>query len=714
MHRVLLPTLLVLLSWMPSATCQELRVLTYNIHHGEGTDGKFDLDRIAKLISAQEPDLVALQEIDVETARASGVDQAAKLAKLTGMHYAFGRFMKYDGGEYGQMVLSKYPILRQLNLRLPDGHEPRAMLVIEVKLPQFTTPAFFAGNHLYGTNEQRLAQAQILQAHFKGLKAPVILAGDFNSTPTSPPMRLLKEAGWIDPTLSSDAHTFPSDKPRIEIDYVLHRPQKAFSFVSSQVIDEPVASDHRPVLTVLETTEKAAPYNVLFIISDDLTSTALSCYGNQACQTPNIDAIAARGTRFTRAYCQGTYCGPSRASLMSGYYPHATGVLGYKNPRPQIGDRETWPQLFKNNGYHTARVSKIYHMGVPGGVEQGKSEEQLHGADDEASWTERFNSPGPEWMAAGDGETLEGNPDGKRPVVGGNTFVVVEADGDDLVHSDGKTAQKAAQLIERNKDKPFWLGVGFVRPHVPFVAPRKYYEPFKPYDSNTLPEKYPGDWKDIPKAGINYKTSENMKMDLRRQQKAAGGYYASVAYMDAQVGVVMEALKKADLDDKTIVIFTSDHGYHLGEHDFWAKVSLREESASVPLIIAMPGKKPAVCHSLVELLDLYPTTAALCGLPVADRLQGENIASLLDNPKGSVREAAFSVAPMRKGFLLREDHWAYLQYKEDASAGIELFDMKTDPKQYTNLAKSPEHADLVRRFQSQLADKLTIVRANDL
>ena len=126
MHRVLLPTLLVLLSWMPSATCQELRVLTYNIHHGEGTDGKFDLDRIAKLISAQEPDLVALQEIDVKTARASGVDQAAKLAKLTGMHYAFGRFMKYDGGEYGQMVLSKHPILRQLNLRLPDGHEPRA------------------------------------------------------------------------------------------------------------------------------------------------------------------------------------------------------------------------------------------------------------------------------------------------------------------------------------------------------------------------------------------------------------------------------------------------------------------------------------------------------------------------------------------------------------------------------------------------------------
>ena len=139
-------------------------------------------------------------------------------------------------------------------------------------------------------------------------------------------------------------------------------------------------------------------YNVLFIISDDLTSTALSCYGNTVCKTPNIDALAAKGTRFTRTYCQGTYCGPSRASFMSGYYPHATGVLGYKSPRPQIGNRATWSQHFKNNGYHSARVSKIYHMGVPGGIEQGG-----HGADDAASWSERYNSPGPEWKAPGKG-----------------------------------------------------------------------------------------------------------------------------------------------------------------------------------------------------------------------------------------------------------------------------------------------------------------------
>ena len=450
-------------------------------------------------------------------------------------------------------------------------------------------------------------------------------------------------------------------------------------------------------------------YNVLFIISDDLTYTALSCYGNKVCNTPNIDRIAARGTRFTRAYCQGTYCGPSRASFMSGYYPHATGVLGYTNPRPQIGERLTWSQLFKTEGYYAARVSKIFHMGVPGGIEKGDD-----GADDIQSWTERFNSQGPEWKAEGDGETLENNPDGKKPAVGGNTFVVVEADGDDLMHSDGKTAAKAVELIAQRKDEPFWLGVGFVRPHVPFVAPRPYYPSFKPYSSMRLPEKVDGDWDDIPRPGINYKTSVNMKMDIRRQKKAVGGYYASVAYMDAQVGKVLNALEQAGLEDRTIIIFTSDHGYHLGEHDFWAKVSLREESAGVPLIISVPGKTPAVCDSLVELLDLYPTVAALCGLQAPDYLQGKDISRMLDDPTFEVRDAAFSVAPMRKGFLLREDRFAYIQYEEDASGGIELFDMQSDPKQYTNLASRAEYQDAVKRLQEKLTVKLKEVRDNDL
>ena len=455
----------------------------------------------------------------------------------------------------------------------------------------------------------------------------------------------------------------------------------------------------------------AERYNVLFIISDDLTSTALSCYGNEVCDTPNIDRLAARGTRYTRAYCQGTYCGPSRASFMSGYYPHAINMLGYRTPRPAIGDRATWAQHFKNNGYYSARVSKIYHMGVPGGIEKGDD-----GADDRASWTERFNSKGPEWKAPGDGETLEGNPDGKKPVVGGNTFVVVEADGDDLVHSDGKTAAKACELIRTHRDKhgekPFWLGVGFVRPHVPFVAPRAYYEPFLPYDKHELPEKVAGDWDDIPAAGINYKTSKNMKMDIRRQKKAIGGYLASVAFMDRQVGKVLDALDEAKLTDKTIIIFTSDHGYHLGEHDFWAKVSLHEESVKVPLIVCVPGKKPAVCDSLVELLDLYPTTAKLCGLEVPERLQGKDISATLDEPKHEVHQAAFSANG--KGFLLREDKWAYIQYGEKAERGMELFDMESDPLQYTNLADDLKHQETVDRFRKQFAEKMRAVRDNDL
>ena len=452
----------------------------------------------------------------------------------------------------------------------------------------------------------------------------------------------------------------------------------------------------------------AEKLNVLFIISDDLTATALSCYGNKVCKTPNIDRLASQGTRFTKAYCQGTYCGPSRASFMSGYYPHAIKMLGYGSPRPAIGERATWAQHFKNNGYHTARVSKIFHMGVPGGIEKGTD-----GSDDPASWTERFNSAGPEWKAPGDGETLENNADGRKPgPVGGNTFVVVEADGDDLVHSDGKTAAKAVELIKQHKDKPFFLGVGFVRPRVPFVAPRKDYTDFLPYAKMQLPPKLKEDWADIPKAGINYKTSKNMKMDLRRQKKAVGGYYASVAFMDRMVGQVLDGLKEAGLDDNTIVIFTSDHGYHLGEHDFWAKVSLHDESAAVPLIIRMPGKKPAVCHSLVELLDLYPTLSNLCGLKVPGRLQGKDISEMMTDPAKEVRSAAFSVNG--KGFLLREQDWAFIAYGRNGQGDQELFDMKQDPKQFTNLAKDPKYGQTLARFQKQMAAKLKEVRTNDL
>ena len=449
--------------------------------------------------------------------------------------------------------------------------------------------------------------------------------------------------------------------------------------------------------------------NVLFIISDDLTTTAVSSYENKACHTPNIDKLASEGIRYTRAYCQYPVCGPSRASFMSGYYPNATTTFGYVSGRENIGpDRKTWSQLFKDNGYHTARVSKIFHMGVPIHIEEGSN-----GTDDEASWSERFNSQGPEWKAPGEGELVQGNPDGSLPIKGGNVMTIVKADGNDLVHSDGKTAQKASELIRQYKDSTFFLAVGFVRPHVPFVAPKSYFVPY-PHKRINLPEKVEGDWDDIPPRGINYVTSVNGKMNEVQEKKAVAAYYASVAYMDAQVGKVLKTLKDEGLEESTVVIFTSDHGFHLGEHRFWMKVSLHEESARVPLIIKIPGKKPAVSNSFVELIDLYPTIAELAGLQYSEHLQGKSLVPTIDNPDHKVRDMAFSVTQGGRTFLLRDEKWAYIQYNEDASAGMELFDMAKDPKQYTNLAHDPTYVDIVAEFQTKLKRKLTEVRTNDL
>ncbi|MFT4537168.1 MAG: iduronate 2-sulfatase [Saprospiraceae bacterium] len=450
-------------------------------------------------------------------------------------------------------------------------------------------------------------------------------------------------------------------------------------------------------------------YNVLFIISDDLTATAVSSYGNTACNTPNIDKLASEGVRYTKAYCQYPVCGPSRASFMSGYYPHATTTFGYVSGRENIGDEnKTWSQLFKEAGYYTARVSKIFHMGIPIDIEKGSD-----GTDDPASWNEKYNSKAPEWQTEGEAELVQGNPDGEIERKGGNVMTIVKADGDDLVHADGQTAEKACELIRKHKNENFFLAVGMVRPHVPFVAPKSYFDPY-PFANIILPEKVDGDWDDIPEKGINYVTSVNGQMSIEQQQKAVAAYYASVSFMDAQVGKVLETLKEEGLEDNTIVIFTSDHGFHLGEHDFWMKVSLHEESARVPLIIKVPGKEPAVCNSFVELIDMYPTVAELAGLKYSDHIQGKSLVKTLDDPKHKVRDMAFSVSQGGRTFLLRTVKWAYIQYDEDAKSGVELFDMKNDPKQYVNLAYDPEYSKIVDEFQQKLRIKLDGIRKNNL
>ena len=450
-------------------------------------------------------------------------------------------------------------------------------------------------------------------------------------------------------------------------------------------------------------------YNVLLIISDDLTATAVSSYGNTLCQTPHIDQLAAEGVLYTKAYAQYPVCGPSRASFLSGYYPSATTTYGYVSGRENIGEeRKTWPQLFREAGYFTARVSKILHMGVPIDIESGSD-----GTDDPASWDERYNSQAAEWQTQGAAELVQGNPEGTLERKGGNVMTVVKAEGDDLVHADGQTAETASALIRKHKNEKFFLAVGMVRPHVPFVAPKSYFDPY-PFETVVLPQKEEGDWDDIPERGINYVTNVNGAMSRIQQKKAIAAYYAAVSFMDAQVGKVLKTLKEEGLEDNTIVIFTSDHGFHLGEHDFWMKVSLHEESVRVPLIIKMPGKKPAVCHSLVELIDLYPTVAELAGLKYSKHLQGKSLRPTLDNPQYKVRDTAFSVSQGGKSFLLRTQKWAYIQYDEDAQSGKELYFMEKDPKQYINLADTREYKALAQEFEKSLKAKLEAVRTNDL
>lgn len=453
--------------------------------------------------------------------------------------------------------------------------------------------------------------------------------------------------------------------------------------------------------------------NILFIISDDLSAEALSCYGNEQCQTPHIDSLARQGMKFTRAYCQFPVCGPSRAALMSGMYPQAVGVTGNgtsDNFSKRMGDRPSMSQLFKENGWYSARVSKIYHMRVPGDITKG-----VDGPDHAASWTERFNAHAPEWMSKGEhshltNEKLRFDKDVHyRLGFGGAFYVVKGTDPEGAAQADVIASRKAVELLETHRDEPFFLAVGLVRPHVPLVAPHQYFGPYPP-SKMMLPPKKKNDWDDLPKAGISKSSkSSGLEGKLDKQQEVLSAYYASVSFMDDQVGRILEALDRLDLRTNTIVIFTSDHGYHLGEHDFWQKMSLHEESTRIPIIMSVPGKPAGVSESLVQQIDLYPTLADLSDLETPSHVQGKSFAKLLDTPDKSIHEAIYCLRG--KDHLLRTERWAYLQYNNGTA---ELYDMQTDPHQYTNLVDSPKHRPQLQLMQKRLAQKLKTIEQGTL
>ncbi|MCM8532975.1 MAG: sulfatase-like hydrolase/transferase, partial [Lentisphaeraceae bacterium] len=269
---------------------------------------------------------------------------------------------------------------------------------------------------------------------------------------------------------------------------------------------------------------------------------------------------------------------------------------------------------------------------------------------------------------------------------------------------DYRAASKAIEIMKNKKDKPFFISLGFIRPHVPLVAPKKYFDMYPPKDMKLVNDD-PEDLKDIPKAGQSKTTESYGVQDEMTRKKMLSAYYASVTFMDAQVGRVLDALEAEGLRENTIVVFTSDHGWHLGEHTFWQKQNLHEESAQVPLIIALPGQKPQISTSITELLDLYPTLSKQCGLTVPSHVQGKDLTPILKDSKESVREFAMTV----KGkdlYMLRSKKWAFMQYGKNGEKGFELYDMQKDPRQYTNLAKKIEYKEVLQKIKFALKQKL--------
>ncbi|VGO23565.1 sulfatase [Pontiella sulfatireligans] len=442
------------------------------------------------------------------------------------------------------------------------------------------------------------------------------------------------------------------------------------------------------LLTTLLSVQAGSISNVLFIVSDDLKASVLGCYGDKVCQTPNIDKLASEGMVFNRAYCQGVWCAPSRKSFMYSRYKDDKGV--------NLGEH------FKNNGWYSARVGKIYHMRVPGDIIDGTD-----GADVPSSWTERFNSQGMEAHSPGDyaclnqnifTTELEGRESTKMP---NRMFVSVSYEGDGSDQPDFKTADKTIELLRKHKDKPFFIAAGLVRPHYPNVAPEQYFAPY-PWQQIELPEVPKNDLADIPKAGLaKTKNATNLIGKYPDNQKRMwSAYYATVTFMDEQVGRIISELKRLGLRDSTAIVFLSDHGYHLGEHTFWQKSNLHEEVTRVPLIIAAPGFKPAQTDAFAELVDIYPTLAELAGLPIPGNVQGTSLVPILGNPDASVRDGALS---FNNGTALRENQFAYIRYTDDSE---ELYDMRLDPKQFTNLAKNPEYAIQLRKLRSNLDARL--------
>jgi iduronate 2-sulfatase len=444
-------------------------------------------------------------------------------------------------------------------------------------------------------------------------------------------------------------------------------------------------------------TAQAEPPNVLFIAADDLRND-LGCLGNPEVRSPNLDRLAARGRLFTHAYCQQAVCNPSRASLMTGRRPDTLEIWDLRTHfRDQMPHVVTLPQHFMNHGYFTQNIGKIYHNWI----------HELQG--DPASWS----VPAVMHFATHGSDTPQ--VEGPLPPNLAQDPKCECRDVPDEAYFDGRIAALAVQALRERKKAaaPFFLAVGFWKPHSPFNAPKKYWDL---YDRTKLSPPANPEWpRHAPRIawhnsreilGGNQRTlSDEAVMEIRH------GYLAAISYFDAQVGRVLAELHTLGLSDNTIVVFWSDHGYHLGEHALWAKTSNFERDARVPLIIATPDmKQPGVpTAALAELLDLYPTLAQLCGLPDPEGMEGTSLAAIVADPAARVKDAAFTQHPRPAyykgepdvmGRSVRTARYRYTQWRAFRNGELvatELYDHQQDPLETLNRAADPAYAEAIEQ-----------------
>lgn len=428
--------------------------------------------------------------------------------------------------------------------------------------------------------------------------------------------------------------------------------------------------------------------NVLLIMADDLAP-QLGNYGAPV-RTPNIDRLAKQGISFDRAYAQFPWCAPSRASMLTGTRPDTTRVADLTTPfRAALPDIQTLPQYFRGHGYFAGRVGKIFHQGVPGGIGQP-------GPDDPQSWDATVDPRGRDRDAEA-GRLVELTPG----IPYGSSMAYLADEGADEDQTDGKVATAAIEMMKAHKDKPFFIGVGFYRPHVPEVAPKKYFDLY-PIQSIQVANQDPKKLAAVLPASKAW-TPDNFAMSEDQQRQMIRAYYAATSYMDAQVGRVLDALQELGLEDDTIVVFASDHGFMLGEHGQWMKNILWEPAARVPLILRVPGRGASAgkrSPRTVELLDIYPTLVELAGLPEYSRNEGKSLTSLLAKPTDR-KWTKPALSQVRGGRSIRTERWRYTEW-EEGKKGRELYDHRRDPAEEHNLADSPRFAGTVASLRALL------------